>query len=393
MTAYEVLPLGFLVGDQSAAQLPANLQTFQDFQNSTLFPNLTITPVYNNTTNTVTLDFTATNTTTPSETPDFTFSISPLGQLEVSGSPTFTPSVTSTISFGVQFNIGPSAPVQLIGATDLPTNGKLTADSTFTLSYALGDTYSVTVPHTWTTSNTEPQDLVSDINLALSQATDTTSSDTATDLTQNLIAQLGGDGNDLVLTNATPVGTATAITQTSGVLSSNLSLPFTYQGATYTLQLPSADTTNNTSFGQLVAQLNSALSDCANSSGQTVSLSNDLFFTTIAGANGAATSSVRLFNTSPTGTTWPTSISLTANRTDPMVATLGFTDGGTATTSTVSARPAASPRNWSRTAPILWRACRCRCPRPPRREACPTGSARSISPAPAARSMPWRRWR
>ena len=98
--------------------------------------------------------------------------MSPLGQLTVSGSPTFTPTITTNIAFGIQFDIGPAAPVQLIGSTDLPTNGQLSADSTFTLNYALGGQYTVNVPESWTSSNASQQDLVGDVNLALTQATD-----------------------------------------------------------------------------------------------------------------------------------------------------------------------------------------------------------------------------
>src|SRR6185437_10315943 len=106
-------------------------------------------------------------------------------------------------------------------------------------------------------------------------------------------------------------------------------------------------TTANSSFSQLIPQLNAALGSGVvdvNHNGvadpaelTTLSLSNELFFTTIAGGGGAASSKVYLFSTSPTGADWPTSVSLTANRTDPLVTALGFDDGGSGDTSTTTA--------------------------------------------------------
>jgi hypothetical protein len=339
-TAYKTTPLGFFTGDESSPQPSPDLGTFQELATSTA--GLTITPVYDATAHTVTLDFSASSTTSASQAPAVTFDVSPLGKVNITSSTTVTPSVTTNLSFGVQFQIGPAAPVVLNGSTALPANGQSASDSAFTLGFALGNSYSVSVPHSWTTSNATPQDLVSDINLALQSATVNGST---TDATGQIIATLGSSGN-LALTNATPVGSATTLTQTNGVLSADLKIAFTYQGAHYILQLPHSTTTGNTSFSQLIPQLNTALASVvidANNNGQvdageqTTSLASQLFFTTISSSGGAANSKVYLYSTSTSGADWPTSITLSASRTDPMVATLGFGDGATGDTSIVSA--------------------------------------------------------
>lgn len=520
-TAYRVLPLGFMSGDVSAQPRPSALRTFADFANASLFPGLSMTPVYDNVAGTVTMQFTATGNTTPTVDAGFGVRLSPLsGFKATNASLSFTPSVTSNLAFGLEFKIGPSNPVSLPSGTSIPTDGRLGsvgsgtlvydfdtsgddgadldgwtdtmgtsspvaggrgADRTngedgqhhnlifsspqfyltgsgdltfflsggtgqgssplaspytnisqipnttsttsgqqivglrrvsdgayvitkqrsgasntwqqvtitaaelsayvqpgvayqldlietnhggwghteiddvsipgtlvsagggnavFTLDFVLQDRFTVTVPTSWTTGNNHIQDLISDINRALKQ-TINSSGQTVDLTTDRLIARRMFDSGQLELITATPTngGAATSLSHTNGVLSSDFNLTFTHDGEQYELSVAASATTANTSFADLLVDLNDALTRVIRTSDDAeVTLAADVFFTTIADASGATTNQAYLYATSPAGSAWPSTITLSADRTNAAVTVLGFDDGGTGDVSSVTVK-------------------------------------------------------
>ncbi len=364
-TAYRVLPLGFLSGDVSAQPRPEALRTFADFSNSTLFPGLTITPVYNNVANTVTMQFAATGSASPNLPADFDLDLSPLGKIVLTDANlAFATIVSNEINFGLEFTIGPSTAVSISSGQSVPSNGRLSGTANFSLDMVLQDRFDVTVPSGWTSGNSNIQDLVGDINRALKQTTNAVGG-TVDLTTDRMVARWMFNGTQLELINATPIGSAIAVTQTNGVLSSDLAIAFQHKSKHYVVKLAAASTTTNTSFADLVVDLNAALSTAVyDANGNSLadstetdveSLSTDAFFTTVSNTSGAATSDVYLFATSPAGNNWPATITLSAARTNPAVTQLGFDDSTSEATSVVTVRApgaAAKLRNHTNGNPI-----------------------------------------
>ncbi|HEX8913476.1 MAG TPA: DUF4347 domain-containing protein, partial [Humisphaera sp.] len=347
-TAYRTLGLGFVVGDVSAQPRPAGLRTFADFADASIFPGITIAPVYDATNDTVTLQFTASGSATPTVAADFDFAARPLGRVTpTNANLTFAPSVTSSLAFGLEFRVKPSNPITIASGAAVPANGRLTTDAHFSFDFVLQDKFAVTVPAAWTSANADVQDLVADLNRALAAAVP--SGGGAVDLTADRLVARRQTGTDqFELVTATPVaGAATlAPTHTAGVLSSDLTYAFTYAGTDYVVEVPAADTAGNTTFGQLVAQLNAALSTAtvdADGDGaidadeQTASLAGKVFFTTIADGTAGGDGKVYLYSTAASSA-WPGTITLSATRTDSAVTQLGFDDNGSGTTSSTTAR-------------------------------------------------------
>jgi hypothetical protein len=347
-SAFRTVALGFVVGDVSAQPRPAALRTFEDFANGTLFPSITISPVYDAANDKVTLQFSASTTATPTVAAEFDFAARPLGRVVPSNeSLTFTPNVTASIDFGLEFLVKPSNPITIASGTAVPANGRLSGNATFELDFVLQDKFTVTVPSAWTSTNADVQDLVSDVNRALKAAVPTGGG--TVDLTSDrLVARRQGSTGQFELTTATPVAGAATLspTHSSGVLSNDLSYAFTHDGVDYVITLGAAATTGNTKFGDLVAQLNEALSlavidadgdDLADADELTASLAGKVFFTTIADGTVAGDSNVYLFSSSASSA-WPSTISLSAARTDKAVTELGFDDNGSGDVSSTVAR-------------------------------------------------------
>lgn len=149
VAAYRMVALGFLVGDVSATPRPSSLRTFEDFSNGGLFPTISITPVYDAVAGTVTLQFAATGTSTPTVDAGFDFNPDPVGRIKPTNqSLTFTPTVNSDIAFGLEFKLGPANPIFFASAEAVPANGRLTTDAHFDLEFVLQDKFAVTVPAT-----------------------------------------------------------------------------------------------------------------------------------------------------------------------------------------------------------------------------------------------------
>jgi len=353
--ADRVLPLGFLVGEVASRVRPAKLRTFEDFQDPSLIANLSVTPIYDDASDTVTLQFKAIKSfDSLLRQAGFRLGIRPFDSLRASNSDLqFSASPTVELAFGIRFKIGPTAPVVISAPNAAPTNGRLSQDATFTVDMVLQDRFDVTVPQSWTAANQDIQDLIGDINRALKQAARQLDSAAVDLTTDRLIARRAADGSRLELLTAQPTngGQGISITHTGGVVAGDLLVPFTHNGVAYLLNLPSSRTTTNGGLADLLLDLNAALSDSAidaNGNGaidaneSIVSLAATVFFTTIADASGSSTNQVHLFATSPSGTSWPTAINIFAENQDAAATQLGFNDGSGSDLSKVSGKASGS---------------------------------------------------
>jgi hypothetical protein len=145
---------------------PAELQTFGDFARE--FTDLGITPVYDAARGTVALQFTASRTNTLSVKPAVEFPIAPLGALG------FTPNTPAPleadvdIAFGVRFDLAPSADLVLQLPAAAVSSGKLSGDASFTVTPAFGTAKTITLTQGATDDNTTRQQLLDQLNAALS---------------------------------------------------------------------------------------------------------------------------------------------------------------------------------------------------------------------------------
>lgn len=434
-SAASLIGLGFIVGMEATNPRPANLVTFDDLMNSSIVPGFngtneaTFSLAYDSTNNVVSLIFSVpTATESPATlTPGFSFDVSPLANITPNASATFSVSPTLSLNFSLNFKMAPGGPVVLEAGSAAPTNGQLSGTSTFDLNLVLQDSYTVTLPGAWTGSaagNTSIQDLVGDINEALATRTVITGTSTSVNLTDRapsgdkdgVIAQEDESNGQIEFTTATLLSGSIANPLVSGNLPlSGYSLSFSYQGVSYTINLPqvegigtlalatggsgytSAPTVSITGGGgsgatatatfsggavtgftitnagsgytsaplvaisggggsgatatgtlsaattlklsDLVPLLNAALGSATiTGTSTTASLVGTVFFTTVGGAGtGNATPTLSLYANTPSAGTWPGKIELSALRTDPIVAQVGFNDNGTATTSVLTA--------------------------------------------------------
>jgi hypothetical protein len=159
------------VGSGSSAQTiqarPDNLQTLADFQAYPAFAGLGITPVYDDTAGTVSLQFSASQTTPVNVAPEVAFNLAPLGALTFTGgtAPALSPAVS--LGFGIQFEIGPGGPIVLGLGADPATSYRLSGDATFTVTPVGGSATKITVTKASTETNTSLADLIADVNAVL----------------------------------------------------------------------------------------------------------------------------------------------------------------------------------------------------------------------------------
>ena len=144
---------------------PDDLQTFGDF--ATKFPELGITPVYDATSGTVSLQFSASRTAAPAVMPAIGFAIAPLGTLSFTGGTAAAFSAPVEIGFGVRFDVSPSAPLTLQLPAAAASSGKLTSDAVLTVTPAFGTATTVTVTRASTDDNSSAADLLADLDAAL----------------------------------------------------------------------------------------------------------------------------------------------------------------------------------------------------------------------------------
>ena len=341
--ANETVELGFLLGDIAARPRPAALRTFDDFTSDALFPDITITPVYTPPTDTspgfVTMQFAASGSGTVNRAADISFKTTPLGAVTFADDSTVSLPTTYGLNFGVRFGIGPSSPAVLVAGLAPVATGRLTADATLSLDLVMQDRYTVVLPAEWTSTNSTVQDLVSDLNRALGQATN--NGDESVDLvtTDRLVARYGQFSGRIELVTASrandgaPVTIAAALT---GDLAADLDVSFTYAGRTWTVTVPAADTAAADTLQSRIGQLNTALADATPASGVGESLYDRVFFTTRSTAAGGV--EVLLASVDPPAEAWPATVRLTAARSNAAVTALGFSDGGSAATSEIVAR-------------------------------------------------------
>ncbi len=342
--ANETVELGFLVGDIAARPRPAALRTFDDFRSDALFPGITITPVYTPPTETspgfVTMQFAASGSGTVNRAADISFKTTPLGGVTFADDSAVSLPTTYGLNFGVRFGIGPSSPAVLVAGSAPVATGRLTADATLSLDLVMQDRYTVSVPSAWTTDNGTPQDLVSDLNRALGQATN--NSDESVDLiaTDRLVARYGQFSGRIELVTASRANDGAPVTiaaaALTGDLAADLDVSFTYAGRTWTVTVPAADTAVADTLQSRIGQLNTALADATPASGAGESLYDRVFFTTRSTAAGGV--EVLLASVDPPAEDWPATVRLTAARSNAAVTALGFSDGGSAATSEIVAR-------------------------------------------------------
>ncbi|MFM8953725.1 MAG: LCCL domain-containing protein, partial [Planctomycetaceae bacterium] len=342
--ANETVELGFLVGDIAARPRPAALRTFDDFRSDALFPGITITPVYTPPTDTspgfVTMQFAASGSGTVNRAADISFKTTPLGAVTFANDSTVSLPTTYGLNFGVRFGIGPSSPAVLVAGSAPVATGRLTADATLSLDLVMQDRYTVSLPSAWTTDNGTPQDLVSDLNRALGQATN--SDEESVDLlaTDRLVARYGQFSGRIELVTASRANDGAAVVidpaSLTGDLAADLDVSFTYAGRTWTITVPAADTAVADTLQSRIGQLNTALADATPASGAGESLYDRVFFTTRSTSAGGV--EVLLASVDPPAESWPATVRLTAARSNAAVTALGFSDGGSAATSEIVAR-------------------------------------------------------
>lgn len=144
---------------------PDDLQTFGDF--ATKFPTLGIAPVYDAAAGTVSLQFSASRTSTPAVKPAVDFAIAPLGKLSFTGGTAAAFSAPVALGFGVRFDVAPSAPLTLQLPAAAASSGKLTSDAVLTVTPAFGTATTVTVTRASTADNASAADLLADLDAAL----------------------------------------------------------------------------------------------------------------------------------------------------------------------------------------------------------------------------------
>ncbi|MFM8414927.1 MAG: DUF4347 domain-containing protein, partial [Planctomycetota bacterium] len=417
--ADRVVELGFLVGDIAARPRPAALRTFDDFKSTTLFPGITITPVYTapsgTTPGSVTMQFSASGSGTATRPAEVSFQTAPLGRPMFGFQTTTTASsngqavatagtihvastfgfpsagtirVTTTtgpqvvnytgktetsftgctstgtgnlqtdglvahapeqnislpttygLDFGIRFGIGPSSPAVLVAGSAPVATGRLTTDATLSLDLVMQDRYAVSLPSSWTTDNGTPQDLVGDLNRALGQATASGGGTVDLVATDRLVARYGQFSGRIELVTASRANGGTAVTidpaKLTGTLAADLDVSFTYDGQTWTVTVPAADTAAADTLLSRIGQLNTALANAVPSTGAGESLYDRVFFTTRSKADG--TVEVLLASIDPPAEAWPATVRLTAARSNAAVTALGFSDGGSEATSEIVAR-------------------------------------------------------
>jgi hypothetical protein len=150
------------IGSGSSAQTiqarPDNLQTLADFQAYPAFAGLGITPVYDHTAGTVSLQFSASRTTPSTVAPEVAFNLAPLGALTFTGgtAPALSPAVS--LGFGIQFEIGPGGPIVIGLGADPAASYRLSDDAKFTITPVGGSATTVTVTKASTATNTSLAD-------------------------------------------------------------------------------------------------------------------------------------------------------------------------------------------------------------------------------------------
>ncbi|MFM7520682.1 MAG: hypothetical protein ACKO9B_09470, partial [Planctomycetota bacterium] len=344
--ANKVVELGFLVGDIAARPRPTTLRTFDDFKSTTLFPGISIIPVYTapsgSTPGSVTMQFSATGSGTATRPAEVSFKTSPLGAVTFADNSNVPLPTTYGLNFGVKFGIGPSSPAVLVAGSAPVATGRLTADATLSLDLVMQDRYTVSLPSAWTTDNGNPQGLVSDLNRALGQATASGGGTVDLVATDRLVARYGQFSGRIELVTASRANGGAAVTidtaKLTGNLAADLDVSFTYAGRTWTVTVPAADPDATTvdTLQSRIGQLNSALANAVPSTGAGESLFDRVFFTTRSKTDG--TVEVLLASIDPPAEAWPATVRLTAARSNAAVTALGFSDGGTEATSEIVAR-------------------------------------------------------
>jgi hypothetical protein len=154
-------------GTQEILARPDNLQTLADFQSYPAFAGLGITPVYDPTAGTVSIQFAASRTTPLTVAPTVAFNLAPLGALTFTGgtSPALSPTVS--LGFGVEFAIGPGGPIVIGLGAEPAKNFQLSDDAVLTVTPVGGTPTTVTVTKASTSTNTSLAELVADVNAVL----------------------------------------------------------------------------------------------------------------------------------------------------------------------------------------------------------------------------------
>ena len=306
--AYKVLPLGFTVGQVASQPRPMALRTFEDFQNATLFPNLTITPTYDNVHDKVTLAFSVSQTNTGTATAaNFDFKTAPLSNLS-SADKTLTLTIPSTtaLDFGLEFN-GTDARLRN------PTDGNpiirgtvVTSLTSFagsvkygfnTLNFTQGDaslSFRSDVRLN-TGADVTTQQLANDPTTYLSgtmTGSDGTghgtgllnlagiSAGTGQSIASNASIQLGmSDLTQTTVTAAVPLDLPIPVpqAQTNGKLDNDATINFIQNRKTYSLTVAKSPITDaNTTFSQLITQFNAALHTASVTTGSTTVTGQDV---------------------------------------------------------------------------------------------------------------------